>query len=351
MTPRPRAAGEHAAEGNAELELGPEEQSRPGVASRILTRLVQAPEISLVVAIVLFGLVVQSQNDQFLRYENLILVVKAAVPVFIVAATMTFVLIGGGIDLSVGSVAALGGIVTAMALTSGVPFPLAILGGLLACGVVGLTNGLLVARAGIPSLIVTLGALYAVRSLILVITNARQYFPLPDDFNTIGQEDFGVVPNLVVYAVIFGIVAHVMLEHSTYGYRVRAVGGNPAAARAAGINVTRFRISLYVVSALGAGFAGILATSRLGVGDPVLYQGFELLVISSVIVGGTSLFGAIGSIPGTALGVLLLALVNNGLLLMRVTPYLQGLVLGTVVVGAVALDSFRRKRVWRISAR
>jgi ribose transport system permease protein len=351
VTVGPSAAPEQVVEGVSGVEHEPDGHAAPGIVSRFLARLVQAPEISLVIALVLFGLLVQSQNSQFLRYENLILVIKAAAPVFIVAATMTFVLIGGGIDLSVGSVAALGGIVTAMALTAGFPIPVAIVGGLAACLIVGLVNGLLVAMAGIPPLIVTLGALYAVRGVILVITNARQYFPLPADFNVIGQRDIDVVPSLVIYAVVFGILAHVVLEHSTYGYRVRAVGGNAPATRAAGINITRYRISLYMLSAFGAGLAGILATSRLGVGDPVLYQGFELLVISSVIVGGTSLFGAIGSITGTALGVLLLAVVTNGLLLMKVTPYLQPVVLGLVVVGAVAIDALRRTRVWRISAR
>ncbi len=239
-----------------------------------------------------------------------------------------------------------------MSLTAGMPIPVAILAGIVACAIVGLIDGLLVARAGIPPLIVTLGALYAVRGVILVITNAHQYFPLPPDFNAIGQRDIGVIPSLVIYAVLFGILMHIVLERSRYGYRVRAIGGNAAASpRAAGINVNRYRTSLYVLSALGAGLAGVLATSRLGVGDPVLYQGFELVVISSVIVGGTDLFGAIGSIPGTALGVLLLAVVTNGLLLMKVTPYLQPVVLGTVVVGAVAVNSLRRKRVWRISAR
>lgn len=321
------------------------------LASSLVSRLILAPEISLVLALVIFGVIVQAQNTAFFRYENLILVMKAAGPVFIVSVTMTMVLVGGGIDLSVGSVAALGGIVTAMALTAGVIIPVAILSGLLACGAVGLVNGLLVARAGIPPLIVTLGALYAVRGLILVMTNARQYFPLPADFNSIAQQDIASVPNLVIYGIVFGILAHVVLEHSTYGYRLRAIGGNAVAARASGINVNRLRVSMYVVSSLGAGLAGILSTSRLGVGDPVLYQGFELLVISSVIVGGTSLFGAVGSITGTALGVALLAVVTNGLLLMKVTQYLQPVVLGCVVVGAVAIDRLRRTRIWRIPAR
>jgi ribose transport system permease protein len=302
------------------------------------------------VALIVFGAIVQAQNAAFFRYENLILVAKAAGPVFIVSVTMTFVLVGGGIDLSVGSVAALGGVITALALTAEVPIPLAILAGLLACAVVGLINGLLVARAGIPPLIVTLGALYAVRGMVLIITDGVQIFPLPGAFNAIAQGAVATIPYLVIYGIVFGILGHIVLEYSTFGYRIRALGGNAVAARGAGIQITRLRASLYVISALGAGLAGILATSRFSVGDPVLYQGFELVVISAVIVGGTSLFGAIGRVTGTALGVILLGLVTNGLQLMRVTQYFQPVVLGAVVVGAVAVDRIRRTRIWRVSS-
>jgi len=335
-----------------EAEPGSEAEGRGirALASSILARLILAPEISLIAALIIFGAIVQAQNAAFFRYENLILVAKAAGPVFIVSVTMTFVLVGGGIDLSVGSVAALGGVVTALALTAEVPIPLAILEGLLACAAVGLINGFLVARAGIPPLIVTLGALYAVRGMVLVITDAGQIFPLPPAFNAIAQGAVATIPFLVIYGIVFGILGHVVLEYSTFGYRIRALGGNAVAARGAGIQITRLRASLYVVSALGAGLAGILATSRFSVGDPVLYQGFELVVISAVIVGGTSLFGAIGRVTGTALGVILLGLVTNGLQLMRVNQYFQPVVLGAVVVGAVAIDRIRRTRIWRVSS-
>jgi ribose/xylose/arabinose/galactoside ABC-type transport system permease subunit len=155
----------------------------------------------------------------------------------------------------------------------------------------------------------------------------------------------------VLYGIAIGIIAHVVLAHSTYGYRARAVGGNPSAARNAGINVSRIQISLYVLTAVGAGLAGILTSSYVGVGDPSAGQGMELGVIAAVIVGGTSLFGAVGSVPGTALGVVLLAVVTNGLLLMSVSPYFQFIVLGAVVVGAVGIDQIRRKRFWRRAAR
>lgn len=310
-------------------------------------RLIIVPELSLVLAIIAFSAVVGSQNSSFLHYDNLILVLKSAAPTFVVAATMAFVLIGGGIDLSVGSMAALGGIVTAKALHGGIPVPISILISLLVCGSVGGINGLLVARAGIPPLIVTLGALYAIRGVVLLLTGGQQVFPLPDGFNSIAQDSIFSVPYLVLYGIAIGAAAHVALAHSVYGYRVRAVGGNAAAARASGINVIRTRTSLYVLSGVGAGLAGVLMTSFVGDGDPSAGQGMELSVIAAVIVGGTSLFGAIGSIPGTALGVVLLALVSNGLLLLSVSPYYQFVVLGVVVVAAVGIDQVRRTQFWR----
>jgi len=327
------------------------ERASPGLASRIAERLIVTPEISLVTALLLFAAVVEIRNPSFFRYDNLILVLKGAAPTFVVAVPMAFVLIGGGIDLSVGSVSALAGVVTAMALTAGIWVPVAIIIGLAACALIGLANGVLTARARIPALIVTLGALYFVRGVVLLMTNGVQIFPLPDGFNVIGQGSLLQVPLLVLYGIAIGIIAHVVLAHSTYGYRARAVGGNPTAARNAGINVSRIQISLYVLTAVGAGLAGILTSSYVGVGDPSAGQGMELGVIAAVIVGGTSLFGAVGSVPGTALGVVLLAVVTNGLLLMSVSPYFQFVVLGAVVVGAVGIDQIRRKRFWRRAAR
>jgi ribose/xylose/arabinose/galactoside ABC-type transport system permease subunit len=231
-----------------------------------------------------------------------------------------------------------------MALTAGFPIPIAILGGLLVGVCVGTVVGLLVSWARIPALIVTLGALYVVRGIDLVITGGVQIFPLPDAYIFLGQGSFYSVPFLVIYAIVIGLAAHVLLENSKYGYHLRAVGGNIAAARAAGINVRRVTLSVYVLCATLAALAGIMISAKTQVGDPASGQGTEIAVISAVIVGGASLFGAIGSITGTALGVLLIALIQNGLLLMRVSSYWQFVVLGTVVIGAVAVDAVRRQR-------
>ena len=317
------------------------------IKSKIIYRMIATPEISLMIAIVMFGLVVQTQNSVFFTYGNLILVIKASSPTFILATALTIVFVGGGLDLSVGSVAAFGGVVTAIAIDDGMNIVLAILIGIVLTSVVGAISGTLITIFKIPSLIVTLGMLYIIRGVALVVTGAKMIFPLPEAFKKIAQSDFGALPMLTVYAVIAGIITHIVLDHTSYGYQVRAVGGNLEAARGAGIRVRRIQISIYIISGGMAGLTGILITSRVSTGDPSTLVGFELSVISAVIIGGTSLFGAIGRITGTALGTLLLAIITNGLLLMGVSPYWQQIVLGSVVIIAVGIDQFRRSQLWK----
>ena len=218
-------------------------RGRGRFVSSLATRALISPEISLVIAIVVLGAIIQAKNPVFLKYDNLILVLTAAAPTFVMAVTMTFVLISGGIDLSVGSMSALGGVVAASALTSGFPIPVAILLGLLVGAGIGAVVGLLISWARIPALIVTLGALYIIRGIDLVITGGAQIYPLPADYNFLGLGSFFSVPFLVIYAVVVGVAAHVLLENSKYGFHLRAVGGNVSAARAAGINVRRVTMS------------------------------------------------------------------------------------------------------------
>jgi ribose transport system permease protein len=331
-------------------EIEPEATERTeggGRLSSLARRALLSPEISLVIAIVILSAVIQSRNPVFLTFDNLILVIKAASPTFVMAAAMTFVLIAGGIDLSVGSMSALGGVVAAWALTAGgMPIPASILLSLVVCTAIGLVFGMLVSWVRIPALIVTLGGLYIVRGIVLVSTGGVMIFPLPEAYNHLGQGGLFGIPFLVIYAVVIGIAAHVLLEHSKYGFHVRAVGGNITAARAAGINVRRVTMSVFALSAAGAAVGGMMISAKTAVGDSSSGQGTELAVITSVIVGGASLFGAVGSIPGTALGVFLIAIITNGLLLMRISSYWQFAVLGIVVIGAVAIDSLRRRFAW-----
>jgi ribose transport system permease protein len=304
------------------------------------------PEFTLGIAVIVVAAVLEIENPIFGTWGNLRIVTQGAAPPFMAMVGATFLMVGGGLDLSVGSVAALTAVVTGKLLQSGAPVVLGIFGGVALCVITGLVTGFVVSRFKIPALIVTLGGLYALNGVALQLTAAQPVSPLPNGFNQIAQGDIGPIPLLLVYAVVLGLVAHFVLTYTTFGYRIRAVGGNPDAALAAGINVTRIRLSLYVISAVGAGLTGLLFASQIGDADPAGQSTLLFTVISAVIIGGTSLFGGRGTIIGTALGVLLLTLLSNGLVLLSISSFYQQIVVGIVVVGAVGLDGFRRTQLW-----
>jgi ribose/xylose/arabinose/galactoside ABC-type transport system permease subunit len=196
-------------------------------------------------------------------------------------------------------------------------------------------------------LITTLGMLYAARGLVNVVTNGQPYYPFPNSFNNLAQGMLFGLPYPIYYAIALGILAWVVLDFTPLGANIRAIGGNRVAARAAGIKVNRIAASLYVFSGLAAAFAGILESGRLSSAQPSYGDGLELQVISAVIIGGTSLFGGIGTLAGTALGALLLGVLANGLVVMGVEAFWQDVIVGVVIVVAVGLDRLRRSRMWR----
>ena len=260
------------------------------------------------------------------------------------------VFICGGLDLSVGSVYALGSISCALALTNGIPVVPAIVIGLGSGALAGLVNGIVIEYWGIPPLITTLGSLYVVEGIVIVLTGGNSVFPLPASFNTIGEDNLGPIPYLVVYTVVLGIIGHIVLEYTRFGYRIRATGGNRVAARAMGIHVRRLSVIVYVLSGVSAAVAGVLFASELGSGQPSIGGQTELLVIAAVIIGGTSMFGGVGTIIGTALGALLLEVITDGLVMIDINPAYQDIAIGTVVVIAVGIDRLQRGRQWRVSA-
>jgi ribose/xylose/arabinose/galactoside ABC-type transport system permease subunit len=323
----------------------PADTDAPGRLSG-MRDLLATPEFTLGIAVILVAAALEIKNPIFGTWGNIRIVTQGAAPPFMAMVAATYLMVGGGLDLSVGSVAALTAVVTGKLLQAGVPVPLGIGGALALCVVIGLVMGVMISRFQIPALIVTLGGLYALNGVALQLTAAQPVSPLPNSFNQIAQGDVGPVPLLLIYAVVVGVLAHLIFTYTTYGYRVRAVGGNAEAALAAGINVTRIRLSLYVISAVGAGLTGILFASQIGDADPSGQSTLLFTVISAVIIGGTSLFGGRGTIVGTALGVLLLTLLANGLVLLSISAFYQQIVVGIVVVGAVGLDGFRRTRLW-----
>jgi len=273
---------------------------------------------------------------------------RGAVFYFIVGIGMTFVLICGQIDLSVGSNLAFSGLICAYVIIGGIPIPLAILIAILTSMFIGFLNGIMVTKFKIPALIVTLGMFYIARGFVLVLTKGTTTSSLPAPFLALGQFEFFGIPILIFYAIILGIIFHIILNYTKYGYHVRAVGGNSIAAKISGINVNRIILSVYLISGLLSGIGGVLLTSRLSVGTPNIGVGLEMYVIAAVIIGGCSLFGGRGSIVGALLGSILLSALQNGMVLMKISPYWQNIVIGWIMILAVGIDQYRRSKMWQI---
>jgi ribose/xylose/arabinose/galactoside ABC-type transport system permease subunit len=305
-------------------------------------------QAGLVGTVVALGVFFTAKNGNFASHGNLIELLRAATLYFIVACPVTLVLVGGGLDFSVGSVYALGGVITGLLITHGTPWPIAILGGVAIGLAVGLTNAGVSIYLSVPPLIATIGSFFFAGGLAVVITNGIDVYGFPDSFSNIGFGDFAGVPYLIFYAIIVGLVFHVVLEKTIFGYNVRATGGNRGAAAANGIRVARVDMMLYAMSGGIAALAGILGAARLSTASPSAGgAGFTFQVVTAVIVGGTSLFGGVGTVAGSALGAILFAEINNGLQVINVNPLYQSIFIGIILIAAVAVDQYRRKRRFR----
>jgi ribose/xylose/arabinose/galactoside ABC-type transport system permease subunit len=312
-----------------------------------IQRIVLSPQFAIIVVILAFVIFGATQSEQFLKTGTWINILRNAVFIAIVASFTTFVFVSGGLDLSVGSLFLVGAMASAGLLDAGWPVAPAIVVGSAAGAFAGLINGVLINYAAIPPFITTLGMLYAARSLVVYLTGGQPIAPLPDEFTAIARTDVLGLPILLFYAAAIVIIAQIILQTTTFGGSIRAVGGNREAASNAGINVRYVSTAVYVLSGLSAAFAGVLMSARLGSGQPSLGVGFELQVISAVIIGGTSLFGGIGSVFGSLLGSLVLSILTTGLILLHIDPVLQDFVIGVIIVAAVGIDQVRRRRMFR----
>jgi len=333
--------------GSAQSTKGRGAKSTSGLARRLLS----SPEVAVAVIVVLFVAFGMTQSSQFLNPDTWINILRNAVFIAIVGCGATYVLISGGLDLSIGSVFMAGAVGSAAIAQAGYPTVAAVAAGLVIGMVVGLINGALVNYAQISAIIVTLGTLFAVRAVAVTATGGSPIGPLPDSFTAIGQGAILGVPLLILYAAAIIIVAHVVLQYTAFGWNIRALGGNALAARSMGINTRRLSLSVYMIGGALAGLAGVLMAARLGSGAPSLGGGFELQVIAAAIIGGTSIYGAIGSIPGTALGALLLSVLTTGLVILKVDPAMQNFAVGVVIIVAAGLDRFRKTQMFKTSAR
>jgi len=296
-----------------------------------------------VVSIALFFAVVfltfSIATDAFLTAPNLLNIIRQSAPLLIVAAAMTLVITTGGIDLSVGSVLALVATLSAALLQFGMPWPAVILAMLLLGGVAGAVQGYFIAYEAVPAFIVTLAGLSVIRGVALLITGG---YSIPIDpgsfFTVIGRSWLlGVpVPAWVALAVLS--IAYLTFNETPFGRYVTGIGANAEAVRRAGVNTRFVTLTVYVVSSMSASLAGIITAARLGSGSSNAGQGFELEVIAAVVLGGTSLFGGRGTMVGTVLGALTVAVIANGLILAHLSPFLTPIVTGTIILIAVWLN-------------
>jgi len=318
-------------------------------AVRRLVPAMRSPAATLVVVVAVLTVLITAANPTFLTPDNLITLLRAAVTTFIIGCAATVVFASGALDLSVGAVFTMGGVVVGGATVAGVPWPVAALLGVGAGALLGLVNAALVIAARVPPIIATLGTFYAVGGLAVIVTNGSPISPLPDGFNAMGQGSVVGVPLLILYGAVVGVLVAVLLATTRFGYDAKAVGGNENAARANGVRVTSVKTRVYALSGAAAALAGVLYAARTGTADPQA-GGADLTfnVITAVLIGGTSLFGGIGTVAGTALGAVLFAQIQNGLILSGVNPLYSNVVVGVILVAAVALDGWRRSRAFRV---
>lgn len=301
--------------------------------------------LRLLILVALLWTALALMSDNFLTATNIRNILVNAAPLLLVAAGLTLVIVAGELDLSVGSTVALVGTATALfSVQWNIPWFFAIVLGIGIGGLVGLVNALVVTGFNVPSFIATLATLSIVRGLALVISEGRAISGLPQGIKAISQTQiFGTSLVIWIPVVVVPLVG-LLLTKTNIGLNVYAVGGNAEAARIAGVNVRRTRILVLTLSGVLAGVAGILSAARLGVGSPIIAEDLNLDAIAAVVIGGTSLFGGVGRVGGTALGVVLIATIRNGLVLMNVTAFYQRIAIGLVILGASALDSLARKR-------
>ncbi len=280
-------------------------------------------------------------SPAFLRPLNLLNVVRQTSIHGIMAVGMTFVILTAGIDLSVGSVLALTGVLCASFEHNNWPLLFIILVTLLIGSAIGLINGLVITKGRVTPFVVTLGMMSITRGLAHIYTNGQPISSFGESFRYIGAGNILDIPIPIIIFLITVIVAAIILKHTRLGRYTYAIGGNEEAVKLSGINVDRYKAAAYVICGMTAALSAIVLTSRLNAGESIAGTGYELDVIASVVIGGTSLMGGRGGVWGTLIGALIIGTINNGMNLLGISSYYQLVVKGAIIVGAVLLDRLR----------
>ena len=297
----------------------------------------------LILLVMIVGMTFAS--DFFLTSRNIVNIIRQISINAIIATGMTFVIITGGIDLSVGSILAVSGVLAAyMVKNTAAPLWVIVASSILAGGVCGVANGLIISRLNVPPFISTLALMTACRGLAYRIAGGRPIVDLNEKFLSIGRGKFLSIPNPIWFMIFILVIGYLILQKTKFGRFVYYIGDNEEAARVSGISVKAVKTTVYTLAGLCAGFAGVILSSRINSGQPQAGLTYELDAIAAVVIGGTSLSGGIGTISGTLVGAFIIGIINNGMNLLNISPFNQMIAMGLVILGAVILDMQASKK-------
>lgn len=303
-----------------------------------------ADRFGIGIAIIALFVLLSISSPHFLEVNNLLNILLQVSISTIIAVGMTFVILTSGIDLSVGPVTAFSSVIIGLTLHLDIGIGVPIITGILVGGLLGLLNGVLIAKLKVPAFIATLGMMSVARGTALFITNGQTIHMFPTEFRFLSAGNIATIPIPVIYAIIVVAVASFILNYTQFGRYIYAIGGNKEAARLSGIKTKAVEIWAYTISGITCGIGAVILTGRLNAAQPIAGIGYELDAIAAVIIGGTSLNGGVGTVGGTMMGAILIGMLRNGLNLLNVSPFLQQVVIGSVIVGAVFFDQYRKDR-------
>ena len=315
---------------------------------RVLWKVLEIREVGAVLPLLIAVLLFTFKSDRFLTWDNMINVLRIASFTMICAIGECYLLISGSWDISIGAVYSLGGVIAGLAMTSlGLPIWLSIILALVAGGIIGLVNAFLVQKLDMPAFVATVGTQFIAKGLVQGITKGTPVYPLPDKFLGVGQTNLEIgslgIPWVLVIAIVLSVIAGLILKYTTYGRKIYAVGGNGEAARLAGIPTTKIRFSAFILCGVLAALTGVLMASRLGSAQANIGNGFEMIVIAGAVIGGISMSGGAGSIFGMALGSFFMAMITNGMTLIKISATWQTLVTGAILILACSLEYVRNR--------
>ncbi|WP_419724476.1 ABC transporter permease [Terrisporobacter petrolearius] len=302
-------------------------------------------DYGVLIGFVVLCIAISMATPAFLSKQNVLNLLRQSSIIGIISAGMTFVIISGNFDISVGAVAALSGVIVMRLATTGTNLFLAIIAAIVVCAIIGLVNGIMVAKINVPSLIATMAMVTIVRGILLMITGGYPITKTIPMLDSLGNGYFLGIPMPVIVFIIVVIVSYIVLTQTKFGRHVYSIGGNQDASKLNGINVDNQKIKVFIINAVLAAIAGLVLTGRLGTASPVAGDSYDMDAIASVVIGGTSVSGGSGSVLKTIIGVLLMSVINNSFNLLGIDIFFQYIFKGLIILVAVGFDSYSKKKL------